>query len=149
MVAVPGDHISFNSDEPSADDARVHRVIGDSMLPLASDGDLVIVDPRTPRFGEIGVFQVGSRQVVHRVVWRSTDGGREMGDNARRARHYANEHVIGRVVSVVRQDGTVATTRPSARFSEAWRAVRSLARHLGNRPARRPGPNLHNRWGDE
>jgi signal peptidase len=54
--------------------SRYGAVVGTSMEPSLSPGDLIVVRPGTYRVGEIVAYRAGGRLVVHRVV--EADDGR-------------------------------------------------------------------------
>lgn len=93
----------------TADPTRI-SVSGDSMLPLLEEGDQVEVVAAGKddfRVGDIIVFDRRGDLVVHRVIKARRNSFLEMGDNQRNGAWWEWQDHLGKVVSLVRSDGTV------------------------------------------
>jgi hypothetical protein len=106
----------------------VLRVSGDSMVPVAPPGSLLVIEQEPLRFGDIGVFAVGEGLVAHRVIWRSATGGREMGDNTSTCRRFEGVDVVGRVQRIHHRGEGVDTVGVRARLRNTSAGLRLLGR---------------------
>ncbi len=86
------------------------RIASESMLPTLRLGDRVIVQryplTRQPRLGDIGLFHIHDRWIVHRIIGKAEREGqlfyRQKGDADNYSLLTAAEAVSGRVVEIER-----------------------------------------------
>lgn len=101
---------------------------GDSMRPLIRRGrDPVTVVPlqRELKKGDVVLFKLGERYIVHRV-WRMKDRFvQTFGDNCWNPEPwFPQEQVLGQVVRLVRNGRTVRLDTPAARaWGRGWMAI--------------------------
>ena len=78
------------------------RIVGTSMLPTLSSGDIVLIRPcERPRLGDVVTFVLDGRLVTHRLIQADAAGLVCRGDNRLRPdRRVENPALIGRVVEV-------------------------------------------------
>ena len=101
---------------------------GDSMRPLIRRGrDPVTIIPinRPLQKGDVVLFRLGGRYIVHRV-WQMKDGMvRTFGDNCWNPEPwFPEEQVLGLVVRFVRAGRTFRLDTPSARaWGQVWMAI--------------------------
>lgn len=110
------------------------------MLPRLRAGDWLFVDPRPDRLrvGDLVVFRRRGANVAHRVL--TLHPPREMGDAARIAGTFRADQVVGRVVAVVGERGTIEIRGWWARVAGRALAVRGgtrlvLRKLMPGRPA--------------
>ena len=93
----------------TAEPTRI-RVSGNSMLPFLEEGDEVgVVSAGKVDFlpGDLIVFDRRGDLIVHRVIKVCEDSFLEMGDNQRNGSWWEWQDRLGKVVSLVKGDGTV------------------------------------------
>ena len=110
---------------------------GESMRPLIRRGrDPVTIVPlqRTLKKGDVVLFNLGERYIVHRV-WRLKPGWvRTFGDNCWNPEPwFPEEQVLGQVVRFIRNGRTIRLDTP---FARAWGRI-WLAVHPIRKPYRR------------
>lgn len=125
-------------EEQLADGGRVKiNIGGKSMLPTLSGKDTILLEPlkEEPREGDILFFREGGRHIIHRLIRREGDIYILQGDNNIGTERVKRDAMLGRLVKVIRADGTVIDTD-----SEAWGRVS----HRAERHKKRK--QLANRW---
>lgn len=104
---------------------------GESMRPLIRRGrDPVTIVPlqRTLRKGDVVLFNLGERYIVHRV-WKLKPGWvRTFGDNCWNPEPwFPEEQVLGQVVRFIRDGRTIRLDTPFARgWGRVWLAVHPI-----------------------
>jgi len=93
------------------------EVSGSSMWPFVRSGDVIMLEPRKPRVGDIGAMLDSERRLlVHRVVAGSGGIWVTRGDAAGSADPPTREaDVVGRVAAVVRDGHPVRTSVSAGR----------------------------------
>jgi len=59
----------------------LRRVVGDSMLPTLKAGDIVIAKHKQPQVGDIVIADIGTKEVIKRIVSIDAVGYELRGDN--------------------------------------------------------------------
>jgi hypothetical protein len=86
------------------------RVSGISMLPFMEEGDEVeVVAAKKKDFnaGDLIVFNRDGDLIVHRIIRKKAESFLEMGDNQRLGVWQEWQEHVGRVVSIVKKDGSL------------------------------------------
>jgi len=110
-------------------------VKGFSMLPfIRGEKDLVVLEkPGELRRGDIVLFRIGNRYIMHRILEVKGDGLEIMGDGVLANReHVTRDDVCGRAVSILR-NGRRAVDPDSPRQrrrAETWRKLLPVRRWL-------------------
>jgi len=101
-------------------------IIGNSMSPMIKDGDRLIIDHGTGRFGvgDIIVFKTGSQYVAHRIISVTRKGDKlvflSKGDNCISFdQPVPRDQVIGKVVQITKATGHIHTD------SYMWKTINS------------------------
>lgn len=97
---------------------------GQSMRPLISAGDRLVVRPCAPdavRVGDVLVFRYKGRLTGHRLIWKYRSGGRYLfwlrGDSSITVQRIGQGQLEGKVFSVVKPGRIVDLNGP------AWRVL--------------------------
>lgn len=106
------------------------KVKGSSMTPFLRDGRDSVVLRRSDDFGtgDIVLVQFGTeRFVMHRIISIDGDVFTMMGDgNVRGCERFRREAILGKVIRVIRPDGTEKVPGKA----RIWRALKPARRYL-------------------
>lgn len=123
--------------EQLADGQHVRLVLkGRSMTPTLHEGDHIILEPLQgePTVGDVYLFRILGRHMLHRLVLRRGDTLVMQGDNNYSCEHIAPTDLRGRLVAVQRPGGPERPTDGRAwRAATRWCMVRSAARRVASR----------------
>lgn len=117
---------------------------GTSMLTALHDGEAAVVEPLCgqPRVGDVVLFRIGGRHILHRVVAVDGDSYTMQGDNSLSTERCTRADLVARLVEVPRL-GRVEDTawqRASRRSLRRGRLRRWVAGWLGRQGRRRWRP---------
>ncbi len=128
-----GPHHAEGSDrECRATEDAWFASIGSSMEPALRHGDRLIIDrDLQPGIGDIAVFDMAGKTVVHRIV--TTHPLRQMGDALSRGSKLSEASIIGVGVIAVRDGRGLDLRSPAARRNGRRQAARAVTRHVRRR----------------
>ncbi len=107
----------------------VLRAKGNSMLPFIRNGrdSVVLKKSDSLEVGDIVLVRLPGGFVMHRIIERDGDRFRMMGDgNIRGTESFRREDVLGKVIWIVREDGS----RVAPGRARIWKALLPVRRYL-------------------